>query len=43
VRQCTARVLKWEEDVEILIDVNNAILAGLRANNESGDLDERRP
>jgi flagellar protein FlaF len=30
VRQFTARVLKGEDDVQALIDVNNAVLEGLR-------------
>lgn len=42
VRQFTARVLKGE-DGEVLIDINNAILEGLRATIESGESDERRP
>ena len=43
VRQFTARVLKGEDDVQILIDVNNAILDGLRATNQGGGSDHGRP
>ena len=43
VRQFTARVLKGEDDVQVLIDVNNAILDGLRATNQGGDSDHVRP
>jgi len=43
VRQFTARVLKGEDDVQVLIDVNNAILDGLRATNQGGDSDHDRP
>jgi flagellar protein FlaF len=43
VREFTGRVLRGEEDVEALIDVNNAILEGLRAPNQAGDSDHARP
>ena len=44
VRQFTARVLKNEDDVQALIDVNNAILAGLRGSQqEGGGADHGRP
>jgi flagellar protein FlaF len=43
VRQFTARVLKGEDDVDVLIDVNNAILEGLRGTHHSGDSDHARP
>jgi flagellar protein FlaF len=43
VRQFTARVLKEEDDVQVLIDVNNAILKGLRTTNQGGDSDHGRP
>jgi flagellar biosynthesis activator protein FlaF len=43
VRQFTARVLKHEDDPQALIDVNNAILAGLRGTPENGAVDHGRP
>jgi flagellar protein FlaF len=43
VRQFTARVLKGEDDVQVLIDVNNAILDGLRATNQGGGSDHGGP
>jgi flagellar protein FlaF len=43
VREFTPRVLKDQDDVQVLIDVNNAILAGLRGSQESGGADHGRP
>jgi flagellar protein FlaF len=43
VRQFTARLLKGEDDVQVLIDINNAILEGLRATNQGGGSDHGRP
>jgi flagellar protein FlaF len=43
VRQFTARLLKGEDDVQVLIDVNHAILEGLRATHQGGDADHGRP
>jgi flagellar biosynthesis activator protein FlaF len=43
VREFTARVLKGQDDAQVLIDVNHAILEGLRATNQGGDADHGRP
>jgi flagellar biosynthesis activator protein FlaF len=43
VRQFTVRLLKGEDDVQVLIDINSAILEGLRATNPGGDADHGRP
>jgi flagellar protein FlaF len=42
VRQFTARVLRGEDDVQTLIDVNSAILEGLRGNKASQGSDHDR-
>jgi flagellar protein FlaF len=42
VSRFTARVLKQEDDVQALIDVNNAILEGLREARPSGGSDHDR-
>jgi flagellar biosynthesis activator protein FlaF len=43
VRQFTGSVLRGEEDVQALIDVNNAILEGLRGTRASEGSDHDRP
>jgi flagellar biosynthesis activator protein FlaF len=43
VREFTGRVLKGEAEVDALIDVNNAILEGLRATHHAGESDHARP
>jgi flagellar protein FlaF len=43
VRQFTAKVLKGDEDVQTLIDVNTAILEGLRGARASGSGADDRP
>jgi flagellar protein FlaF len=43
VRQFTVRLLKGEDDVQVLIDINHAILEGLRATTPGGDTDHGRP
>jgi flagellar biosynthesis activator protein FlaF len=43
VRQFTARVLKGEEDVQALIDVNTAILEGLRGTRAREGSEHDRP
>ena len=43
VRQFTARVLRGEEDVQVLIDINNAILQGLRGTRAGEDSAHDRP
>ena len=43
VRQFTARLLKGQDDVQVLIDINNAILQGLRPSNRGGGSDHGRP
>lgn len=43
VRHFTARVLKGEDDVQALIDVNNAILEGLRGTSSNEGTDHDRP
>ena len=43
VRQFTVGVLKGEGDVQALIDVNNAILEGLRGNRAGEGSDHDRP
>ena len=43
VRQFTGSVLRGEDDVQALIDVNNAILEGLRGTRASEGSDHDRP
>jgi flagellar biosynthesis activator protein FlaF len=43
VRQFTGRVLRREDDVQALIDVNNAILAGLRGTRAGEGSEHDRP
>jgi flagellar biosynthesis activator protein FlaF len=43
VRQFTARVLRGEDDVQALIDVNNAILEGLRGTRPGEGSGHERP